>query len=107
MSQIGKHLDELRTSAADYTIGTLIAVMQMKMARRRARFLTPIILGHVIAQSIVPRAEPARRCACCDTTDDLVVDGSDAEDVVFCQDCATPRSSLDFPEYYCDLGGSE
>ncbi len=46
-----------------------------------------------------------RICASCGSTSELVVDDPNSL-AVFCGECSSPISLLDFPEYYCDLGGS-
>jgi len=45
----------------------------------------------------------ARACASCGAIDDLIL--NDDTETVFCEACASPLSSLEFSEYYCDLGG--
>ncbi len=47
-----------------------------------------------------------RTCAACHSPENLILDDADSI-VVFCRDCAAPMSALEFPEYYCDLGGGD
>jgi hypothetical protein len=49
-------------------------------------------------------AEPTGRCASCDASSDLYV-ADDPKADVYCRECRSPLTTLDFPEYYCDLGG--
>jgi hypothetical protein len=45
-----------------------------------------------------------RTCASCGSASELIADDPDAN-VVFCRECSSPISLLDYPEFYCDLGG--
>lgn len=49
-----------------------------------------------------------RHCASCGATADLIVDEDlDVMAVVFCRECRTGISGMEFPEFYCDLGGGD
>ena len=45
-----------------------------------------------------------RKCACCHRHIDPVLNVD--YDAIFCSDCISPMSDIDFPEYYCDIGGN-
>ncbi len=111
--QLVEQLQSWRSSAADYTIGTLIAVVQMRLAERQGASLSSIVLREQSASPApkVVNIESARivhRCASCDATEHLVVDDETGiDDVVFCRECSVPRCAMDFPEFYCDIGGGD
>jgi hypothetical protein len=46
-------------------------------------------------------------CASCGTSDDLVLDETDPDEVVFCRECATPLCAIELADLYIDLGGGD
>lgn len=56
----------------------------------RSRLLFPLVLK--------------ARCVSCGFSTDFYV-AEDQEADVLCDECRSPLTTLDFPEYYCDLGG--
>ena len=72
-----------------------------------------MIEGHAIDSKSRPLDSKSRQscatrsfCASCGATEGLVQEPLESL-VVFCADCAAPMSSIEFPEYYCDLGGGD
>lgn len=111
------HVNSWARVAEDCTLGVMVAMAMTRRTRppaRGERFggnappRSPMRGANRPTAALTRRQGPTTgpRCASCQTGDDLVV-GNDTDEVVFCRDCATPISSLDFPEYYCDLGGGD
>lgn len=79
-------------------------------ARRTSRLLTHLSADRVLHsetgmnQPWVEQSTPIRRCASCGSKSDLWIP-EDPELDSFCRECRSPLTTLDFPEYYCDLGG--
>ena len=109
MSDIAKPTDSLGLLAGGLTVGSLIAAMQRRTAVRTSHFATPIIFGNLAVPKLAPTVNTRddsimRKCACCHRHIDPVLNVD--YDAVFCIDCISPMSDIDFPEYYCDIGGS-
>ena len=90
------------------------------LANATAEFVHPGCDGNIRRRFDMRAGSPANKarrtraeesvpeCASCHASDDLVTYGDDDDIVVaFCDECLTPISSLDFPEYYCDFGGGD
>ena len=58
------------------------------------------------SRRLVPASQPPPppECASCGQRDDLIFP-EDLELDVLCRECRSPLMTLDFPQFYCDLGG--